>query len=95
MLGFPRAESSVVQRIEDASEEMVTISVPALTYALDPIAEGRESTSRITISITWIKEQGYSEYNPGHLTHFDQYPMSQNPYADDPDNRDLLHESDL
>ena len=83
--GFIHYAVVEVERIEEVPEGMVTISVPALTYAACSHRKGQSIDQSYNNIYAWIKEQGYSEYNPDHLTHFEQYPMSQDPYTDDPE----------
>jgi len=83
--GFIHYAVVEVERIEEVPEGMVTISVPALTYAACSHRKGQSIDQSYNNIYAWIAEQGYSEYKPDHLTHFEQYPMSQDPYTDDPE----------
>jgi predicted transcriptional regulator YdeE len=64
---------------------MVSLSVPALTYAACEHSRQHSIEQSYNNIYSWIHEQGYTEYNPDHLTHFEKYPMSQDPYADNPE----------
>ncbi|MGG3282053.1 GyrI-like domain-containing protein [Paenibacillus solani] len=84
--GFIHYAVVEVERIIDrVPDGMVTISVPDLTYAACSHRKEQSIDQSYNNIYAWIKEQGYSEYNPDHLTHFEKYPMSQDPYADDPE----------
>ncbi|KOP66949.1 transcriptional regulator [Bacillus sp. FJAT-18019] len=83
--GFIHYAVVEVERIDEVPDGMITISVPALTYATCAHRKEQSIDQSYNNIYAWIKEQGYSEYNPDHLTHFEKYPMSQDPYSDDPE----------
>ncbi|MEJ9218247.1 GyrI-like domain-containing protein [Paenibacillus glucanolyticus] len=88
---FPDGEGFIhygiveVERIEEIPAGMVSLSVPALTYAACEHSRQHSIEQSYNNIYSWIHEQGYTEYNPDHLTHFEKYPMSQDPYADNPE----------
>lgn len=83
--GFIHYAVVEVEQIDQVPDGMVTVSVPGLTYATCSHRKDQSIDQSYNHIYAWIKEQGYSEHNPDHLTHFEKYPMSQDPYSDDPE----------
>jgi len=83
--GFVHYAVVEVERIDQVPDGMVTVSVPDLTYAARSHHKEQSIDQSYNNIYAWTKEQSYSEYNPDHLTHFEKYPMSQDPYADNPE----------
>jgi len=74
-----------VEKVEKVPARMVTVSIPTLTYATCKHDKNQRIDQSYHNIYHWIKSQGYKENNVDNLTHFEQYPMSQDPYADDPE----------
>ncbi|MFD0715694.1 GyrI-like domain-containing protein [Paenibacillus sp. GCM10027626] len=82
--GFTHYAVVEVSNIEDIPDGMTTISLPTLTYAKCDHQKGQNiETSYHNIS-AWIEEQGY-KLHKGDVTHFEEYPMHQDPYSNDPE----------
>lgn len=73
-----------VERVEDIPEGMTSLAVPALTYAKNEHRKGENIESSYANIFAWIEKKGYPLHK-GDVTHFEQYPMAQDPYAKDPE----------
>ncbi|MFC5450337.1 GyrI-like domain-containing protein [Paenibacillus aestuarii] len=62
---------------------MLRIHVPALTYAKLEHRKGQSIQQSYTYAYAWMKEEHLAP-DPGELTHFEVYPMQQNPFEQDP-----------
>lgn len=83
--GFVHYAVVEVELIDQVPHGMVTVSVPDLTYATCSHHKDQSIDQSYNNIYAWIKKQGYAEYNPDHLTHVEKYPMSQDPYSDNPE----------
>ncbi|HAG01157.1 MULTISPECIES: effector binding domain-containing protein [Paenibacillus] len=83
--GFIHYAAVEVEKLGKVPDGMVNVSVPTLTYAACQHSKEQAIEASYTNIYNWIKEQGYKEYSPDHLTHFEKYPMSQDPYDDHPE----------
>ncbi|GAB6926715.1 hypothetical protein JCM10914A_06980 [Paenibacillus sp. JCM 10914] len=83
--GFTHYAVVEVERIDDVPTGMVTLSVPTLRYAVCSHRKEQSIDQSYNNIYAWINDQGYSAYSPDHLTHFEKYPMSQDPYSDHPE----------
>ncbi|WP_078553821.1 GyrI-like domain-containing protein [Bacillus alkalicellulosilyticus] len=64
---------------------MVVVTVPSLTYACCKHMKGENISQSYTNLYTWIDQQGFEgDYAYG-LTHFEEYPMEQDPYDVEPE----------
>ncbi|NIK71355.1 putative transcriptional regulator YdeE [Paenibacillus sp. BK720] len=70
--------------MEQIPEGMTSVTVPALTYAKTEHKKGDNIDSSYTNIFAWIGKQGYPLHR-GDVTHFELYPMAQDPYAKDPE----------
>jgi len=68
----------------DVPEGMAAVTVPALAYASCRHRKGQSIDRSYRNLYQWIEEQGYAVH-PGELTHFEIYPMEQDPYDRDPE----------
>ncbi|AFC29482.1 transcription activator effector binding protein [Paenibacillus mucilaginosus 3016] len=66
-------------------EGMLEISVPTLAYAECGHAKGQDIQETYRLIYEWISEQGYVLNKDTELTHYEVYPVSQNPYDPDPE----------
>ncbi|GMK43697.1 GyrI-like domain-containing protein [Paenibacillus glycanilyticus] len=73
-----------VERVEDVPEGMDSVTVPALTYAMTEHKKEDNIDSSYTNIFAWIEKQGYPLHK-GDVTHFEKYPMAQDPYAKNPE----------
>lgn len=64
---------------------MEVISVPSLTYAACKHHKGQSITESYNNMYRWIQLHQYTQNNPDGLTHFEKYPMIQDPYDTDPE----------
>lgn len=81
--GFVHYAMVEVETIEDVPAGMQSLTVPAYSYAKCEHQHGQSIDQSYNNMYQWIDDHGYQvSYNE--LTHFEKYPMSQNPYADDP-----------
>jgi predicted transcriptional regulator YdeE len=72
-----------VEQAEDIPPGMLAVSFPAMTYAMCEHQRGQNIDASYTNIFAWIKQQGY-ELNKASITHFEEYPMAQEPYSKDP-----------
>ncbi len=90
---FPAAEGFVhyaavklgEQDSETLPEGMTGITVPELDYACCFHRKGQSIDLSYKNLYAWIGEQGMKEAAPEGLTHYEEYPMSQDPYDRDPE----------
>lgn len=82
--GFTHYAVVEVERAEDIPDGMTLVAVPTLTYARCQHQKGQNIETSYTNMYAWIENQGYSLHN-GDLTHFEEYPMKQDPYDRDPE----------
>lgn len=82
--GFTHYAVVEVEKIENIPEGMLSNTLPTLTYAKCEHKKGQNiDTSYHKIS-AWIESHGYKVLL-GDITHFEEYPMSQDPYSKDPE----------
>ncbi|MGG2197438.1 MULTISPECIES: GyrI-like domain-containing protein [Paenibacillus] len=72
-----------VERAEDVPSGMTRLSVPSHTYVQTEHRKGQQIERSYTGLFAWIEREGYRTV-PGTLTHFELYPMRQDPYDPDP-----------
>ncbi|MGF9699493.1 GyrI-like domain-containing protein [Paenibacillus sp. MABNR03] len=63
---------------------MVKVDVPAHDYAKCSHAKGQSVEASYNRIYTWIKDQGHT-VSDGPLTHYEVYPMDQDPYDPEPE----------
>lgn len=73
-----------VEKVENLPEGMVSISIPTLTYAKCEHKRGENIQQSYTNIFNWIDSLGYT-LNKEYVTHFEEYPMGQDPYSNDPE----------
>ncbi|MBS4216784.1 effector binding domain-containing protein [Bacillus sp. FJAT-49711] len=83
--GFTHYAVVEVESVEEVPLGMISISVPTLTYATCQHRKGQNIEQSYDNMYNWIRKEGLMENNVGHLTHFEKYPMTQNPYSTDPE----------
>ncbi|WP_099159081.1 GyrI-like domain-containing protein [Virgibacillus ndiopensis] len=83
--GFTHYAVVEVESVESIPEGMISISVPTLTYATCEHKTGQSIEQSYNNIYTWIEKEGLKENNVDDLTHFEKYPMSQDPYNKDPE----------
>lgn len=62
---------------------MSSITLPTLTYAMCEHKKGQEIDVSYHNIYAWIESQGH-KIHEGDVTHFEVYPMDQDPYDADP-----------
>lgn len=88
---FPGGETFVhyavveVKSALDIPNGMEIISVPGLTYAACKHHKGWSIKESYNNIYRWIQLHQYQQDNSGGLTHFEKYPMAQDPYDRDPE----------
>lgn len=82
--GFTHYAVVEVERAEDIPDGMTMVTVPTLTYAKCEHKKGQNIETSYTNMYAWIENQGYMLHK-GDLTHFEEYPMQQDPYNKDPE----------
>jgi predicted transcriptional regulator YdeE len=82
--GFTHYAVVEVEKVEAIPSGMVSISVPTLTYAKCEHQKGQSIEQSYNNIYIWIGKQGFEENPVDHLTHFEEYPMKQDPYDKDP-----------
>lgn len=82
--GFTHYSVLPVSAVHEIPEGMVSISVPALSYARLEHRKGQNIDRSYERIFAWIEEQGYKKA-PGDLTHCEEYPIDQDPYSEDPE----------
>ncbi|MBB6454052.1 putative transcriptional regulator YdeE [Salirhabdus euzebyi] len=83
--GFTHYAVVEVEKIEEVPTNMVSLSVPTLSYAKCGHKKGQDISQSYNNIYAWIASQGYKENNVDHLTHFEKYPMKQDPYTEEPE----------
>lgn len=83
--GFIHYAVVEVEKVEDVPEGMTSIFVPSLTYAKCEHRKGQSIEKSYNNIYEWIKAQELVENHVGNLTHFERYPMNQDPYDNDPE----------
>ncbi|MBW8349311.1 effector binding domain-containing protein [Bacillus sp. IITD106] len=83
--GFTHYAAVEVERVEDIPFGMVSIYVPTLSYATCEHLKGQNIKQSYNNIYSWISSEGLKENNVDHLTHFEKYPMNQDPYSTDPE----------
>ncbi|MFD2044688.1 GyrI-like domain-containing protein [Ornithinibacillus salinisoli] len=83
--GFTHYAVVEVEKVEVVPPGMESVSVPTLTYAACEHHTHQSIDQSYNNIYRWIKEQGYKDYAPSNLTHFEKYPMSQDPYTENPE----------
>jgi predicted transcriptional regulator YdeE len=69
---------------ESIPNEMERIKVPGLTYAKCEHRKGQSIDASYRNIYLWIESQGY-KLDDAELTHFEVYPLDQDPYEPDPE----------
>lgn len=82
--GFTHYAVVQVENVDDIPEGMVSISVPTLTYAKCQHIKGQNIDASYQNMFAWIEQQGY-QLDKQDVTHFEEYPMAQDPYSNDPE----------
>lgn len=82
--GFTHYAVVEVEKVEDIPEGMITIHIPTLTYAKCEHKKGQNIDATYTNIFNWIENTGY-KLNKSDVTHFEEYPMHQDPYSKDPE----------
>ncbi|WP_433944452.1 GyrI-like domain-containing protein [Paenibacillus sp. SN-8-1] len=82
--GFIHYSAMQVSGADDIPEGMVSITVPALSYARLEHRKGQNIDKSYERIFAWIEEQGYKKA-PGDLTHCEEYPVDQDPHTEEPE----------
>ncbi|GKS13442.1 hypothetical protein YDYSY3_44420 [Paenibacillus chitinolyticus] len=82
--GFTHYAVVEVAKVEDIPEGMTTVTLPTLTYAKCEHQKGQKIDSSYNNMYAWIESQGY-KLHKGDVTHFEEYPMHQDPYSKEPE----------
>lgn len=83
--GFTHYAAVKVDKVAEIPNGMVSITVPELTYAQTEHHKGQSVKTSYDNIYEWIRSEGYQENNADELTHFEMYPMNQDPYDTDPE----------
>lgn len=78
--GFTHYAVVEVDRVENIPDGMTALDVPTLTYAKCEHKKGQKIDKSYDNIYAWIESQGYKLHQGG-LTHFEDYPMEQDPYT--------------
>ncbi|MFC4409125.1 GyrI-like domain-containing protein [Chungangia koreensis] len=81
--GFTHYAAVEVSNADSVPEGMVSISVPANRYAQTDHRKGESVVESYNQIYIWIREQGMEASQSG-LTHFEKYPMAQDPFSTTP-----------
>jgi predicted transcriptional regulator YdeE len=87
--GFTHYSVVEVEHTEHIPEGMKALTVPTLTYAKCEHARGQNVDQSYKNIFDWIEHQGYDLYKED-MTHFEEYPMQQDPYDKDPEFRIMI-----
>lgn len=82
--GFTHYAVVMVDRFEDLPDGMVAITVPTLSYAKCEHKKEQNIETSYNNIYAWIEQEGYKLHN-GDLTHFEKYPMKQDPFSSQPE----------
>lgn len=82
--GFTHYAAVEVDKVEDIPDGMIRIALPARTYAKYEHKKGQDLDASYNTIYAWIESRGYKLHEGG-LTHFEEYPMRQDPYSQDPE----------
>jgi predicted transcriptional regulator YdeE len=82
--GFTHYAVVEVEKVGGIPEGMITITLPTLTYAKCEHKRGQSIDASYNNIYSWIENKGYKLYK-GDVTHFEEYPMHQDPYSKDPE----------
>jgi len=82
--GFTHYAAIEVGELANVPDGMVEVSVPALAYARCEHRKGQHVERSYQNIYKWIEEQGHALHDGG-LTHFETYPMQQDPFEKDPE----------
>jgi predicted transcriptional regulator YdeE len=82
--GFTHFAVVEVGKVEDIPNGMISLTHPTLTYAKCEHRKGQEIDASYNNISSWIESQGY-KVHMGDVTHFEKYPMHQDPYTKDPE----------
>lgn len=82
--GFVHYAVAEVSELTDIPDGMLKIEVPALTYARCVHRKGQSIDRSYQNIGAWIDAQGYRLADT-ELTHFELYPLDQDPYSGDPE----------
>ncbi|WLD93065.1 GyrI-like domain-containing protein [Alkalihalobacillus sp. AL-G] len=83
--GFTHYAVVKVESVAEVPEGMVSITVPDLMYAQCEHYKGQSIDQSYNNIYAWIANQGYEHNNVDDLTHFEKYPMKQDPYDESPE----------
>lgn len=81
--GFTHYAAVEVKNAESVPEGMVSIAIPSHRYAQCEHRIGKSIEESYNQIYIWIRDEGLKASRTG-LTHFEKYPMSQDPYNKDP-----------
>ncbi|MGJ9383080.1 GyrI-like domain-containing protein [Salipaludibacillus sp. CF4.18] len=84
-LGFTHYAVVEVKGTENIPAEMVSVSVPSLSYATCEHRKDQNIEHSYQNLYKWIEDRGLKTNNSTHLTHLEIYPLSQDPYKVDPE----------
>ncbi|AWB46434.1 AraC family transcriptional regulator [Paenibacillus sp. CAA11] len=82
--GFTHLTAVEVKELGEIPEGMVSLTVPAADYARCKHAKGQDIDASYQNLYAWIEQQGYRPQGEG-LTHYEEYPMSQDTYDPQPE----------
>lgn len=82
--GFTHYAVVEVEQIDEVPTGMIQLSIPTLTYAKYEHKKGQNIEQSYTNLFAWIESKDYS-WNKDIITHFEEYPMSQDSYTNDPE----------
>jgi predicted transcriptional regulator YdeE len=82
--GFVHYAVVEVSEIADVPDGMLKLEVPSLTYARCDHRKGQSIDRSYQNIGMWIEAQGYRLADT-ELTHFELYPLIQDPYSSDPE----------
>jgi len=82
--GFVHYAVVEVSEAADVPAGMTTVEVPALTYVRCDHRKGQSIDRSYQNIYSWTESQGYRGADT-ELTHFELYPIRQDPYSSDPE----------
>ncbi|MFD0677782.1 MULTISPECIES: GyrI-like domain-containing protein [unclassified Paenibacillus] len=82
--GFTHYSVMEVESAEHIPDGMVSITVPTLTYAKCEHKKDQNIDLSYKNMYAWIASQGY-QLHKGEVTHYEEYPIHQDPYVKDPE----------
>lgn len=82
--GFTHYTVVEVDQVDDLPVGMETIALPTLTYAKCEHLQGQSIDASYDNIYSWIESKGYALHE-GDMSHFENYPMQQDPYTKEPE----------